>query len=188
VSRDDRVVGLIGYRVSGPANEWHPKLTVNLFLAVDEAAKQAMLGYIKRLSYQVRTLQLELPVDVDLWPYLSDKPIKQTIEDYFMIRTVSVETLDGLKIAADDLSVAIEVVDEQAPWNAGIWRWTLEAGTLRVDRSDRADLRCGIGSLSSVLSGFTSLGDMIAAGRVESLPSYAGQELPRATTFLADYL
>jgi len=187
VSRDGRVVGLIGYRVSGPADGWHPRFTVNLFVAADESATRAMLRYLKRLSHQVKTLRLELPVDVDLWPYLSDKPNKRAIEDYFMVRIVSVEALDGLEIDAGDLSVAIEVVDEQAPWNAAVWRLTIEDGVLRVAPSGDADLRSGIGALSSVVSGFTDFGEMIAAGRIEPLPSYAGQELPRATTFLADY-
>jgi len=187
VSRDRHVVGLIDYRVSGPADDWHPRFTVNLFVAADESAKRAMLRYLKRLSHQVKTLRLELPVDVDLWPYLSDKPNERAIEDYFMIRIVSVGALDGLEIDAGDLSVAIEVVDEQAPWNAGGWRLTVEDGVLRVAPSGDVDLRSGIGALSSVVSGFTDFGEMIAAGRIEPLPSYAGQELPRATTFLADY-
>ena len=97
------------------------------------------------------------------------------------------ERLDGLAVEADNLTIAIDVVDEQAPWNAGVWRWTIEDATLRVERADRADLRCGIGPLSSVLSGFTDFAEMIAVGRIEALPTYAGQDLPRATTFLADY-
>jgi hypothetical protein len=41
--------------------------------------------------------------------------------------------------------------------------------------------------LSSVLSGFATFETMIAAGRMETLTAYRGQDLPRVTTFLADY-
>jgi len=187
ISRDGEVVGLIGYELSSRPDDGHPTFTANLFAAADESAKWAMLRYLKQLSHQVKTLRLELPVDVDLWPYLSGRPERREILDQFMIRAVSIERLDGLSIDADDLSVAVEVPDEQAPWNTGIWRFTIEDGVLDVAPTDRADLRCGIGPLSSVLSGFTDLAAMIAARRIESLPSYAGQDLPRVTTFLADY-
>ena len=187
VSRDGQVVGLMSYDLSGKADDWHPTFTVTLFIHENEPAKRAMLRYLRALSHQVKTIRFDLPVDEDVWPYLSDRPGKREIRDQFMIRIVSIEGLDGLEIGADDLSIGVEVTDEQAAWNAGTWRWTVDEGVLRIEPSDRADLRCGIGPLSSVLSGFTDLSEMIAAGRIEPLPSYEGQDLPRATTFLADY-
>lgn len=134
----------------------------------------------------MKTIRFDLPVDEGMRPYLTDRPDKREIRDQFMIRIVSIEGIDGLAVDANDMSVAIEVSDQQAPRNAGIWRWTVGDGVLRVEPPDRADLRCGIGPLSSVLSGFTDLSEMIAVGRVEPLPSYAGEDLPRAITFLAD--
>ena len=187
VSRDGRVVGLMSYDLSGKVDDWHPTFTVTLFIHEDEPAKCALLRYLKALSHQVKTIRFDLPVGEDIWPYLSDRPGKREIRDQFMIRIVSIEGLDGLAVDADDLSVTIEVADAQAPWNAGTWRWIVDGGVFRIEPTDRADLRCGIGPLSSVLSGFTDLSEMIAAGRIEPLPSYAGQDFPRATTFLADY-
>ena len=187
VSRDGHVVGLIGYDLSRKSDEGDPTFTVNLFIHEDEAAKREMLRYLRRLSHQVKTLRIELPVGEDLWPYLSDGPSKRTIRDFFMIRIVSIEALDGLAVDVEDMSVAVEIIDEQAPWNAGRWQLTIADATLRVEPTDRADVRCGIGALSSAISGFTDLSQMIASGRAEALPSYAGQDLPRVTTFLADY-
>ena len=187
VSRGGEVVGLIGYDLTGRTDDWHPTLTVNLLAARDEPARREMLRYVRRLSHQIKTLRFDLPVGETLWPYLADRPAKREIRDRFAIRIVQMERLDGLAVEADNLTIAIDVVDEQAPWNAGVWRWTVEDATLRVERADRADLRCGIGPLSSVLSGFTDFAEMIAVGRIEALPTYAGQDLPRATTFLADY-
>jgi predicted acetyltransferase len=187
VSRGGEVVGLIGYDLTGRMGDWHPTLTVNLLAAGDEPARREMLRYLRRLSHQVKTLRFDLPIGEPLWPYLADRPMKQEIADKYAIRIVDMERLDGLAVAADDLTIAIDVVDEQAPWNAGVWRWTIENETLRVERADQADLRCGIGPLSSILSGFTDFAEMIAVGRAEVLTTYAGQDLPRTTTFLADY-
>ncbi len=187
ITRAGSVVGLIGYSLSGKVDEWHPTMTVNLLLYEDGPAKREALRYLKRLSHQIKTLVIELPVDEDLWPYFSDRPAKREILDQYMIRVVSVEGLDGLRFDTPDLSVAIELTDEQASWNAGSWSLTVDSGILRVERSDRADLRCGIGSLSSVVAGFTDFAELVHAGRAEPLPSYAAQDLPRASTFLADY-
>jgi len=187
VSRAGRVVGLIGYDLRRKADEWNPTFIVNLFIHEDEAAKREMIRYLGRLGHQVKTLTIELPVDVDLWPYLKDRPSKQEIRDFFMIRIVSMEALDGLTVDAEDMSLAVEISDEQASWNVGRWQLTIEGGILHVEPTDRADVRCGIGALSSVISGFTDLTEMIASGRAEALQSYDGQDLPRETTFLADY-
>lgn len=145
-----------------------------------------MLCYLMCLSHQMKTIRFDLLVDEDVWPYLSDRPGKREIRDQFAMCIVSMEGLDGLAVDADDLSVAIEVADEQAPWNAGTWRWTIEDGVLRAEPSGRADLRCSIAALSIILSGFTDFSEMIGAGRVEQVPTYAGQGLPKAT-MLADY-
>jgi predicted acetyltransferase len=187
VSRDGSVVGLIGYDLSSKADDWHPTFTATLFIYKDEASKRAMLRYLKALSHQVKTIRFDLPVDADLWPYLSDRPCKRETRDQFMIRIVSIGALNGLAIDADDLTVDVEIADPQAPWNAGVWRFTVDDGVLCVERHERAQLRCGIGALSSVLAGFTDFSEMIAVGAIEALPSYEGQDLPRTTPFLADY-
>ena len=187
MSRNGRVGGLIGYDLSRKTDDWDPTFTVNLFLYENEAAKREMLRYLKRLSHQIKTLKLELPVDLDLWPYFPNGMGKRAVHDFFMIRIVSIEALDGLAIDTEDTAVTVEVVDEQAPWNAGRWRIESRGGALRVTPTDQCDVKCGIGALSSVLSGFTDFATLVAAGRVEALDSYSGQDFPRVTTFLADY-
>ena len=63
----------------------------------------------------MKTIRFDLPVDEGMRPYLTDRPDKREIRDQFMIRIVSIEGIDGLAVDTDDLSVAVEVVDEQAP-------------------------------------------------------------------------
>ena len=187
IRKSGQVAGLIGYDLVRKVGEDEPTFVANLFLTADEAARQAGLRFLKSLSHQVKAIRFELPVDADLWPYLSDYAGSHSVHDEFMIRVVSMKDLDGLRIACGDLSLSVDVQDPQAPWNARIWRLEIREGLLRVSESDRPDLRCGIGTLSSVLSGYTDFASMIAAGRCEALGSYEGQDLPRTATFLADY-
>lgn len=185
--RNECVAGLMGYDLTRKDGEDRPTFHANLLACEDEAVFQEMLRYLRQLSHQVATLRICLPLDRELWPYLSDRPAKSTIRDLFMIRIVSLDLLDGLRMDAPDMSLGVDVVDEQAPWNHGVWDLTITSGVLRVQRGQRADLRCGIGALSSVVSGFSSFAQLIASRHIESLDTYQGQDLPKTVTFLADY-
>ncbi len=181
------VVGLLSYDILRKASEEKSTFVVHLAATEREDVFREMLRYLRRLSHQVSTVRFDLPLDADLWPYLSDRPASCKIQDTFMLRIVSIEALDGLRIDAPDQSVCIAVEDPQAPWNQGTWELSTASGVLHIAPADAPDLRCGIGSLSTFVSGFSTAQDLIAAGRMEALSSYAGQDLPPATPFLADY-
>ena len=176
-----------GRSMSRKAAEYRSTFTVTLLATETTPALHEMLRYLKWLSHQVSTVRLSLPVDVDLWPYFSDRPKQYTVCDEFMIRIASMEALDGLSINAPNLSIAIDVSDPQAAWNQGVWALCVDAGTLRVSRGGLPDLRCGIEALSSVLSGFSTFDEMIAARLIEPLETYLGQDLPKTVPFLADH-
>lgn len=186
-SSDDQVVGLMEYELTRKSGEYMSTFTTNLLAYERDDVLREMLRYLKRLSHQVSIIRMDLPMDCDLWPYLADRPKKWTIRDMFMIRIVSLEAMNGLSIDAPDMTLCIDVDDKQARWNHGIWEILVDSGILGVRRGYNADLNCGIGVLSSVLSGFSSFREMISARRAEPKSSYRGQDLPKATTFLADY-
>ena len=186
-SRDGQVIGLMGYDLTRKAEEYKSTFTANLLAYDEEDVLREMLRYLKRLSHQVATVRMNLPLDCELWPYLAHRPDKWTVRDVFMIRIVSLEALDGLSIDAPEMSLGIDVDDQQAPWNQGIWELSVDSGVLRVRRGERADLHCGIGVLSSVISGFSNFEEMISARKADPLNTYRGQDLPKTTTFLADY-
>jgi len=181
-----RVVGLLGYTLYHQPHKEAATLTVRLFAHSSEEAKRAMLRYLKRQSHQNPTVELHVPMDEVLWPYLADAQSQHRIQDEAMIRVVDLERLDRLELDAPDTELNVEVADSQAPWNAGVWSLCVRDGRLRVDHGSKALLRCGIGALSSVLSGFTSCRELIAARRIEALPGYDGADLPKITTLLAD--
>lgn len=185
-TRDGRVVGLLFYILVREEKD-QVRLLVPLFAPGDGAAKRAMLRFLKGLSHQVGTVELQVPADFSLWPYLADSPSTRALHDAAMIRIVSLEALDGLELSAPEMSLGVLVEDRQAPWNDGTFAFSVEGGRLRVDKGKMAQLRLGIGALSSAISGFTNFQELIAAGRVEPLEGYRGQDLPKATTFLADH-
>ncbi|MFC2095690.1 enhanced intracellular survival protein Eis, partial [Candidatus Bipolaricaulota bacterium] len=177
-TRDNEVVGLLGYDLSRKTDEYKQTFTVNLLATERDDVLREMLRYLKRLSHQVSVLRISLPTDHDLWPYLTHRPDKWTIRDVFMIRVVSMMALDGLAVESPDMSLGVDVEDQQAPWNHGVWELSVDSGVLHVRPGTRADLRCGIGPVSSVLSGFSSFRELISARLIEPLETYHGQDLP----------
>jgi len=186
-SQDEHIVGLMEYELMRKAADYHSSFIVTLMATEDAAAFREMLRYIKRLAHQVSTIRLSLPLNITLWPYLSDRPKQRTVRDEFMIRIVNMASLDGLAMEMPDVCVAVDVADGQASWNEGAWLLQVDSGILRVKRGEQADLRCGIGALSSVLSGFSTFEEMISANLADPLETYDGQDFPKTTPFLADH-
>jgi len=182
---DDRVVGLAVYDLNSEGG-YESSMSVDLSICEGHAARSALLGALRRLSHQIGSFTLTLPLDVDLWPHLVDRPRETAVHDMFMLRIVSLEQLDGLRVAAPDLETGIEVVDAQAPWNQGTWTLTVEGGRLSVRRGRRADLRCSINGLSAVLSGFSDFREMVQTGNAEALTD-GWSDLPRVTSYMADH-
>jgi len=185
--RQGQVVGLMGYTLTHKHGADSPVLNISLFAASDERAKHALLAYLKRQSHQVTKIELHLPVDELLWPYLNDYASTIKLQQLAMIRVVDLHLLEGLKIAAPDTILSFEVEDVQAPWNAGTWTLAVQDRVLHVERGGTPVLRSGIGPLSSVLSGFTNVGEMLACGKMTALPGYHGEDLPKETTLLVDF-
>ncbi len=186
IADEERVVGLLGYTLHRRPDREVATLTVRLFAHSSEQAKRAMLAYLKRQSHQSPTVELHVPMDEVLWPYLADSQSQHRVQDEAMIRVVDLERLDRLELDAPDTELSVEVADPQAPWNAGVWSLSVRDGRLRVARGSKPHLHCGIGALSSVLSGFASCRELIAARRIEALPGYNEADLPKVTTLLAD--
>lgn len=186
-SQDEDIVGLMEYELSRKTHEYRSIFTVNLLAPSNESALHEMLRYLKRLSHQISMIRLNLPLDTEFWPYFSDRPKKCSVSDEFMIRIVSMEALNGLSMEMPDLCVTVDVADPQASWNHGVWMLTIDSGVLRVERGTQANVRCGIGALSSVIAGFSTFNEMFQAKRAEALNTYRGQDFPKTVPYLADH-
>lgn len=186
-TEDDRVVGIMDLSYSREGKERKQLLSIRQFLCLTENARRAMLGFVKRLSQQIDEVVFTLPLDEELWPYLSDRPKEQLIQDAGMIRIVSLEGLEGLSIKAPDLDIAVKVVDSLAPWNDGVFRLIVKSGTLSVRRADEYDFQCDISTLSSVISGFTNLEEMQACGRIKPSERPVNVDFPKQVTLLMEF-
>jgi predicted acetyltransferase len=181
------VLGLLGYRMLRPAEGWEPTFEVNLLIADTGEIRHEMLDYVRRLSHQVSVARFLLPMDLEIWPYLVDRPTKEEIRDVFMARVVSMDAIDGLRIDAPDVVLRVQIDDHLADWNHGIWEVAVRDGSAAVCRGETATVRCGVGTFTCVLSGRTTLRHAIDAGLADALPGYNGEDLPRATPAMFDY-
>ena len=185
--RQGRVVGLMGYKLFHRHTDHDPVLNISLFAAGDASAKQALLAYLKRQSHQVKKIELHLPKDEALWPYLDDYASAIKLQQLAMIRIIDLAMLDCLQVAAPDTVLRIEVMDPQAAWNNGRWTLTVQDGVLHVEQGGVPVLQSGIGPLSAVLSGFANVAEMLACAKMKALPGYHDEDLPKETTLLVDF-
>ena len=142
-------------------------LSISNVLFEDENTLPAMLEFIASFSMQFSKVWINLPVDIELWPFLSDRPSEIKARQRAMIRVVDIMTLNGLKIASPDTMINVAITDKLAPWNAGKITLRLEDGVLSVEKSNVADIKADISAISGIMSGYTDFKTMINAGLVE---------------------
>lgn len=186
-SDGNEVVGLLGYRMLRPADRWEPTFEVNLLIADTGAVRHTMLDYVRRLSHQVTVARFLLPMDLEIWPYLTDRPTKEEVRDVFMARVVSMDALDGLSVDSPDIELQVQIEDPLAEWNQGIWEITVRGGSVAVRRGERATVRCDVGTFTCVLSGRTTFRAALDTGAAVALPGYTGEDLPPVVTASFDY-
>ena len=87
-------------------------------------------------------------------------------------------------------TITIEITDEFLPWNDGVFRVTSHEGKTLAARSDSpADLSCGVGALTQLVSGFASLDESAALGKAEVLSNSVllREVFSKKDLFIANY-
>jgi predicted acetyltransferase len=87
-------------------------------------------------------------------------------------------------------TITIEITDEFLPWNDGVFRVTSHEGKTLAARSDSpADLSCGVGALTQLVSGFASLDESAALGKAEILSNSVllREVFSKKDLFIANY-
>ncbi|WP_151737874.1 GNAT family N-acetyltransferase [Paenibacillus tengchongensis] len=177
------------------------ELTVEEFVYLNEAARQGLLTFISNHDATVDQVKLtRVPAD-DLLPFLLPNPrVQQHSHPYFMARLVNAQSFVGNYIFAKykgDSAVIIGIEDEHAPWNNGLWRWTVDQlgrGSLTAvtaeEKSHKADLQCGIGALGAILLGYKRPAGLARAGILrgnEQAVQWLEARVPQAQTALFDF-
>jgi predicted acetyltransferase len=129
---------------------------------------------------------------------LPDPRIPQESYPYFMARIVNVKDfVEKLSCNVPDGAQErmLYIEDEQAPWNNGLWRWTVgEPGKVSLTQApgDRAnaELVCSIGTLTVLLMGYKRPAVMAQYGQLSGTTeavAWLEQLIPQADTALFDF-
>jgi len=162
-----------------------PKIICDNFVYENPETIKAMFEFFTSLSLQISEIDINLPKDFEIWPYLKDRPKNSSLRQRSMIRIVDILKLDGLRINTSDMEFIVEVTDNFAEWNDGIFKFRIKDGILKVEKAEDADIKCDISVLSTVLSGFTDFKTMHEMGKVEVKESKnLSFDLPKETTYL----
>lgn len=133
-------------------------------------AAMRLLGMLRDLTPMGLTLSMTGGACHPLVPLLPQQWIEVVFREYWMVRIASLEAAVAARGFAPTtrLDTTIEVTDEVVPANAGTWRLVVEGGRGRVERSTaRALVRCPIGTLGSIFTGFLSPWQAILLGMAE---------------------
>ncbi|MDP1513264.1 GNAT family N-acetyltransferase [Paenibacillus sp. CMAA1739] len=170
----------------------------------NETARRALWTYFANHDSMITQGKfIYVPADDNL-PYLLDDPrIQQETVPYFMGRIVDAVAFVQrypFEQSGEETSLTLQLTDQYAPWNEGVWRLTITAeghGHLdRVDTSNlsdnatEADLEMGIQSLTTLLLGYQQANDLYKWGRIKgNSKSVAALKrvIPIKQTFLLDF-
>lgn len=175
------------------------ELVIDEFVFLNEKARQGLWTFLANHDSMVTGAALKLVPSDDILPFLLPDPrIPQENYPYFMARIVNaqafVESFSFNKLTeAGKYTVYIQ--DEQAPWNEGVWEWTVNnQGTGSLMRSDstgrQADLSCSIGTLTVLLMGYKRPQELARYGRISGSPEavkWLEEITPQAKTALFDF-
>lgn len=199
-------VGYLHYKVENREFTVHEAVTLN------QEAFLAMWRFIRNHDSMIDRVVMWAP-ERDRLPAQLDNPrFKQEIEPYFMARIVDVvaflrlypllkaEERMGRWATGEPIRLLLRLQDHDAPWNDGLFRWTIApdgtgfAEKLAEEKAGEAEglpcLSCDIRTLSTLLMGYQTVGELHETGRLQGDPSALGAAsavIPRRDTWLADF-
>lgn len=164
--RDGSAEGYLTYR-GGKADI----TTVPEFIPLTPRAQAGLLGLLRRHEMQIEAFRWDAPADDTLWSRLTHWKVEARLRASFMARIVNVAiALEQWKPNANiSGEILLEVRDEFAPWNAGVWRVTFAGGRTQaaLAPSETPQVRMDVQALSQAYLGVLGLDDLRAADRVE---------------------
>ncbi|MDX1935441.1 MAG: GNAT family N-acetyltransferase [Capsulimonadales bacterium] len=157
---------------------------------------RALLSILHYLGTQCPIARVSVPSDQPLWSYVYHWELETEARPVFMGRVVDFDAvLTRLTVPPDvpNGAVTIRLADEQAPWNDGLRKVTVEDGKLAVSSvigTEEADVATDIQAMSQAIWGMPSLKQLGAAGRIdirdEERFRWLCRVLPGAPVFIMD--
>ena len=148
---DGEITGAMTFKITG----YGKHLEADTFQYTTPTARYGLLAWIARHVDQVKTAAIELrPGEYpETWYkdiYATSSTEHENAWPSPMGRVISVAGLDGIGAEAD-ASVSFTLVDDQCPWNAGVWTLTGEDGVLRVTEGGNPSCHLTIQGLSALV-------------------------------------
>lgn len=175
------------------------ELIIDEFVHLNENALRGLWTFLANHDSMVSKASLKLVPSDDMLPFLLPDPrIPQENYPYFMARIVNAEAFVkefSFVPPGGDQEITLYIEDEHAPWNDGLWRWTVDeqgkaAFTAMEGEKDQADLVCGIGTFTVLLLGYKRPEEMAYCGRLNGKPEAVKLMeaiLPQEKTALFDF-
>jgi predicted acetyltransferase len=173
-----------------------PRLRVRDFAALDGDAYIGLVHYLLRHDI-VSQVQWWAPLD-DPFLSLVDDPdrVEVAYEPWILLRVVDVAGAFASRpclVEASGQRLTLELIDEAAPWNAGVWRLEAEGGrTLAQKCDDAPGLSLDVSVLAALFNGFLSPSEAARGGllKVHSEAALAAADrvfAVRCPPFTADH-
>jgi predicted acetyltransferase len=159
---------------------------VREMVALSDAARRGLLGFAANHDSQVKHVVLRTERDYPLW-HLAENTyeVESKLASGWQLRLVDVAAaFEGRPWPAGvQGSLTLQVQDEHAPWNAGTWRVTFEAGHAAVRQAPEAtpDLSASVQTWAQLYAGFLAPDQAVETGMLACSD-------PAALRLLADAL
>jgi len=172
------------------------RLRVRDFAALDGDAYIGLVHYILRHDI-VRQVQWWAPLDDPFLSLVHDPDrVEVAYEPWIMLRVVDVAGAFASRPCLAEVSgqrLTLELTDEAAPWNAGVWWLEAEGGRTLAEKCEKAPgLSLDVSVLAALFNGFLSPSEAARGGliKVHSEAALAAADrifAVRCPPFTADY-
>lgn len=175
------------------------ELVIDEFVHMNENARQALWTFLANHDSMVTGASLKMVPSDDILPFLLPDPrIQQENYPYFMARIVNAKAfVESFSYQHQTVSrsYTLSLEDEHAPWNNGVWEWTVnEAGAASLVQTEtaagQADLSCSIGTLTALMLGYKRPEELVRHGRLagtQEAAQWLERIMPKAKTALFDF-
>ncbi|KOP68657.1 acetyltransferase [Bacillus sp. FJAT-18019] len=201
----DEVHSVVYYSAEGQATGYalyHLKdkeLVCDEFVFFNETARSALWTFFGNHDSRIEQVTMKMvPVD-DQLPFILPEPrIIQEVVPYFMARIVDLKSfIEAYAFEPHhEAVITLAVEDSAAPWNAGIWRLSVDkAGRAQLTElpsgyEEQADLSTDIQSLSALFTGYKRPHELYSIHRLNGNPQAVTQlesMIPTGHTHLMDF-
>jgi predicted acetyltransferase len=198
---DDRTTHVYQHEPSGAYMLWRynrdgSEGSAREFVADSADGYKGLLSLLHYMATQCDHARLTLPEDSPLWSYVMHWNLETRLEPVVQARVVDFPAaMERLEVGPDVPNgvATVALRDDQAPWNSGMWRVSVESGRILcsagVGVSDPG-VTLDIQAVSQAYWGTPSLSALRMAGRVDVADEAAftllTRVLPPATVYMLD--